>query len=170
MAKSLRSLCGPGLLLVLWVALPARAQQINPESLLPSNSVSLGSLQERRPGRLIQDAIGQHREFSNRAFGGRQGTPSAESELDPTFYEAVIADVLNLVLERIQLLLFGSQLLDSLDDLFAPDDTLVDALDDMSGSDDTSDDALRARATDSPNDDVLLDAFRARTSARRRVD
>ena len=58
MAKSLRSLCGPGLLLVACVALPARAQPINPESLLPPNSVSLGSIQERRPGRLIRDAIG----------------------------------------------------------------------------------------------------------------
>ena len=156
MAKSLRSLCGPGALLVLWSALPARAQQINPDSLLPPNSVSLGSLQARRPGRLVQEAIGQHREFSNRAFGGRQGTPSAESELDPTFYEAVIADVLSLVLERIQLLLFGSQLLDD----------LAGTLDALFAVDETSTDTLRARASDSPNDDALLEAFRARTSAR----
>ncbi len=152
----LRLLRGPGLLLVLWAALPARGQQINPDSLLPPNSVSLGSIQERRPGRLVQDAVAQHREFSNAAFGGRQGTPSAESDLEPTFYEAVIIDVLNLVFERIQLLLFGAQLLDdltgTLNDLFAPDDTSADA--------------MRARASDAPNDDALLDAFRARTSAR----
>ena len=156
MAKSPRSICGPGLLLVLWAALPARAQQINPESLLPPNSVSLGSIQERRPGRLVQEAVGRHREFSNAAFGGRQGEPSAEDEVDPTFFEAVITDVLSLVLERIQLLLFGAQLLDdlagTLDDLFAPDDTSADA--------------MRARASVAPNDDALLDAFRARTSAR----
>lgn len=157
MAKSLRPLCGPSLLLVLWAALPARAQQINPDSLLPPNSVSLGSLQARRPGRLIREAIGQHREFSNRAFGGRQGTPSAEEEAELTFYDTVLIDVLGVVLERIQLLLFGSQLLDdlagTLDDLFAT-------------ADDTSTDTLRTRASDSPNDDALLDAFRARTSAR----
>lgn len=156
MAKLLKPLCGPGLLLVLWAALPARAQQINPDSLLPPNSVSLGSLQARRPGRVIQEAIGQHREFSNRAFGGRQGTPSAEGEAELTFYDTVLIEVLGVVLERIQLLLFGSQLLDD----------LAGTLDDLFAVDNTSSETLRVRVPDSPNDNALLDAFRARTSAR----
>ena len=152
-----------GAVATLLLAVPgAVGQEINPDSLVPPESVRLGSIQQRSPGRFIRAAVSQHQEFAGRAFRGPHGEPQPEDDADdPGFYGSIIAEVLDAFFSRLALVLFGQELLDdltaSLGDVLAPPETAGDATAEETTAD--ADEEVRARVR---TDAALSQAFRQR--------